>query len=176
MKNKRLIILAIIAAVALALGILIPLKAADKLRSHNDTAEFIEIIKIYKLTHELSLSAEQLKVFYPKYNELQELKRQYSIARREAKDEFRSLLAKEYAPEKEFEDSFNKHRNTENSIVQKMIELRDELESQLSFKQKIKLMLFDDSYRRDVKKILQTLKELDESKKKYSPSPVRGKG
>jgi len=160
MKNKRLMTLVTITVVVLALVILIPLKAANKTKSHGDTAEFIEIIKMYKLVHELELSVEQLMTFYPKYNELQKLKRQYTVANRKAIEEFQTLLANENASDKECEDALNKYRETEDSIVQEMLNLRDELESPLSPKQRIKLMLFNYSYRRTVEKILRTLKEL----------------
>lgn len=173
MNNKKLIALIIMSAIALALGILIPLKAADKPQSHSDTAGFIEVIKVMKLTHELELSSGQLMVFYPKYDELQKLKRKYSIVRREAMKEFNRLLANENAAEREFEDAFRKYRDNEASIVHEMVKLRDELESQLSPIQKIKFMLFNYSYQRDVEKILKTVNELNKSKKKYIPLPVK---
>jgi len=162
MKNKKLVTLTITTAVALALVILIPLKAANKHQSHDNTAALIEIIKIYKLVHELELSTKQLITFYPKYNKLQGLKRKYTIENRKAIKEFKELDAKENASEKECEDALNKYREIEQSIVQDMLNLRDELESQLSPKQKIKLMLFDYSYRRTVEKILKRVKELKE--------------
>jgi len=160
MKNKKLMTLIITTVVVLALVILIPLKAANKAKSHGDTAEFIELIKIYKLTHELALSSEQMMAFYPKYNELQELRRQYTVANRRAIEEFQNLLAKENTSEKEFEDALNRYRETEDSIVQEMLNLRNELESPLSPKQKIKLMLFNYSFRRTVEKTLRMVKEL----------------
>lgn len=172
MNKKKLITLITVAIVAIVLGMLIPLKAANKSQGQDDIADFLEIVKIYKLTQELGLSSKQLVDFYPVYNKLQELKREYRSLRRETMKEY-SLLAKNDASDRECEEAHRRYRAAEKIIVDKMESLRDQLEDQLTPKQKIKFMLFDDAYRRDVGKILQTVKQLNESKKKFIPLPVK---
>jgi len=172
MKNKKLMTLIIVASVAIVLGMLIPLKAANKSQGQDDIAGFLDIVKIVKLTQELELSKEQLLSFYPMDCELNELKREFRSLLRETMREF-SLLTKNDASDRECEEAHKRYRVAEKIIVNKMESLRDQLEDQLTPKQKIKFMLFNDSYRRDVGKILRTAKQLNESKKKFIPLPVK---
>lgn len=165
MKKKGLItIITLIAAAALTSAILIPLKAEDTHKSKN-IAEIVDVVRIWKLTNDLSLSKEQLISFYPKFNQMQELRKQYWIERREALNNLKSLDERGDASEEELQTALDKLREIEYNFAKNMETLRDELNSQLTLRQKVKFAISNDTFRRDVKQVLIRLKELGEFKK-----------
>ena len=165
MKKKRLItIITLIAAAAITSAILIPLKAEDTRKGEN-IAEIVDVIYIWKLTNDLSLSQEQLMSFYPKFNQMQELREQYWIEKREALKNLKSLDEQGNASEEELQTALDKLNEIESNFAQNMKTLRDELNSLLTLKQRVKFAISNDTFRRDVRQVLIRLKELGEFKK-----------
>ena len=165
MKKKGLItIVIIIAAAALTSAILIPLKAEDTRKGEN-IADIVDVVRIWKLTNDLSLSIEQLKSFYPKFNQIEELRKQYWIDRREALQTLKSLDERSDASEEELQSALDKLHGIENKFSQDMETLRDELNNQLTLRQKVKFAISNDTFRRDVRQVLIRLKELGDVKK-----------
>ena len=164
MKKKRLITIIILIAAALTSAILIPLKAEDTRKGEN-IAEIVDVIYIWKLTNDLSLSQEQLMSFYPKFNQMQELREQYWIEKREALKNLKSLDEQGNASEEELQTALDKLNEIESNFAQNMKTLRDELNSLLTLKQRVKFAISNDTFRRDVRQVLIRLKELGEFKK-----------
>ncbi|MBC8229202.1 hypothetical protein H8E77_06615 [bacterium] len=166
MTKKRLItIITVIAAAALASAILIPLKAADTRKGEN-IAEVVDVVYIWKLTNDLSLSQEQLISFYPKFNQMQELREKYWIVKREALKNLKSLDEQGNASEEELQTALDKLNEIEGNFAQNIKTLREELNSQLTLKQRVKFAISNDTFRRDVRQMLIRLKELGEVKKR----------
>lgn len=165
MKKKGLItIIILIAAAALTSAILIPLKAEDTHKSEN-IVEIVDVVRIWKLTNDLSLSTEQLMYFYPKFNQMQEFRKQYWIERKGALKNLRSLDERGDASEEELQTALDKLHEIEDNFSQNMETLRDELNSQLTLRQKVKFAISNDTFRRDVRQVLIRLKEFGEFKK-----------
>jgi hypothetical protein len=168
MKKKGLItIIILIVAAALTSAILIPLKAEDT-RKGEDIAEIVDVVRIWKLTNDLSLSKEQLMSFYPKFNQIEEFRKQYWIDRREALQNLKSLDEQGDASEEELQTALDKLYEIEDNFAQNMETLRNELNSQLTLRQKVKFAISNDTFRRDVRQVLISLKELGEVKKQQS--------
>jgi hypothetical protein len=166
MKKKGLItIIIIIAAVILTSAILIPLKAEDS-RKGQDIAEIVDVVHVMKLTNELSLSTEQLMSFYPKYKQMQDFRKQYWLEKREALKNLRDLDEKSDVSEAELQTALNKLYEIEDKFVQDMAKLRNELNSELTLKQKVRFAISNDNLRRDVRQLLIKLKDLGEFKKR----------
>jgi len=165
MKKKRLITITLIAAAALTSAILIPLKAEDTHKGKN-IAEIVDVVYIWKLTNDLSLSQEQLMSFYPKFNQMQELREQYWIKKREALKNLKSLDEQGDASEEELQTALDKLHEIEGNFAQNIKTLRDELNSQLTLKQRVKFAISNDTFRRDVRQMLIRLKDLVEVKKR----------
>lgn len=165
MKKKGLIIIIIlIAAAVLTSAILIPLKAEDT-RKGEDIAEVVDVVYIMKLTNDLSLSTEQLMAFYPKFKQMQELRKQYWLEKREALKNLKSFDEQANASEEELQTALDKLNEIEDNFAQNTKKLRDELNSQLTLRQKVRFALSNDTFRRDVRQVLIRLKELGEFKK-----------
>ncbi|MBM3235403.1 hypothetical protein FJZ31_03790 [Candidatus Poribacteria bacterium] len=165
MKKKGLItIIILIAAAALVSAILIPLKAEDTHKSE-DIAGIVDVVRILKLTNDLSLSKEQLMSFYPKFNQMEELRKQYWVDRREALQNLKSLNEQGNASEEALQTALDKLHEIEDNFAQNMETLRNELNSQLTLRQQVKFAISNDTFRRDVRQVLIRLKELGEFKK-----------
>ena len=165
MKKKGLItLITLIVAAALTSAILIPLKAEDTYRGE-DLAEIVDVVHIMKLTNELSLSTEQLMSFYPKYKQMQELRKKYWLEKREALKELKSCDEQDNASEAELQTVLDKLYEIEDNFAQDMTILRNELNDQLTLRQRVRFAISNDTLRRDVRQLLIKLKELGESKK-----------
>jgi hypothetical protein len=165
MKKGLIIIITLIAAAILTSAILIPLKAEDN-HHKEDIAEIVDVVRIWKLTSDLSLSQEQLTSFYPKFNRMEELRKQYLVERREALKKLKILDEQEgNTPEAELQTALDSLYEIEDNFAQNMERLKDELNSQLTLRQQVKFALSNDTFRRDVRQVLIRLKELGEFKK-----------
>ena len=164
MKKGLIIIITLIAAAILTSAILIPLKAEDT-HQKEDIAEIVDVVRIWKLTSDISLSKEQLTSFYPKFNQVEELRKQYWLERRTALKNLKILDESDNTPEEELQTALDRLYEIEDNFVEKMKILRDELNSQLTLRQQVKFAISNDTFRRDVRQVLIRLKELGEFKK-----------
>jgi len=166
MKSKKrfVIIIAIAAFTSIALAILIPLKAEDS-QKNKRTAGIVDVVRIWKLTNDLSLSIEQLKSFYPKFHQMEELRGRYLAEKGEALEKLKNLDENANASEAELQTALNEFYEIEDNFARNLKALRDELNSQLTLRQQVKFAISNATFRRDVRRVLIKLKELGASKK-----------
>ncbi|HIE27115.1 TPA: hypothetical protein EYP66_07500 [Candidatus Poribacteria bacterium] len=164
MKKGLIIITTLIAAAILTSAILIPLKAEDT-HQKEDIAGIVDVVRIWKLTSDLSLSKEQLTSFYPKFNQIEELRKQYWVERRKALKKLKILDERGDASEEELQTALGQLYEIEDNFAKNVETLKDELNSQLTLRQQVKFAISNDTFRRDVRQVLIRLKELGEFKK-----------
>ena len=140
-----------------------------------DIPKLVEIIRIWKLVDELELQEEQLVKFLPRFKEINNLRAKNYRLRRTTADELRKLLETDSSEEK-FKSTLSRARNATVDFRQKEKRLEDELYSILSVKQQAKFAVFQDSYYRDMRRLIGQLKELSdlkEQKMKYQPKTLK---
>lgn len=163
------------AAIAgLILGILMPIKAGDQPEklappkprlSEKEIIEILDVLKLWKAAKELSLSSEQLTSFIPKFNRYEELKREYYRSRRDIVSEIRKLVEKgglDQAERAKLEELMAKLGELDDKFYSDIREAFRSMTEGLDALQKAKLIVFLESYRRDIRQILMHLRELGE--------------
>ncbi len=140
-----------------------------------DIPKLVEIIRIWKLVDELGLQEDQLVKFLPRFKELTDLRFKHYRLRRTTSDELRKSLGANSSDEK-LKSTLNRARNAEADFEQKEGQLENELYSILTVKQQAKFAVFQDSYYRDMRRLIGQLKELSdlkEQKMKYQPKTLK---
>ena len=172
MKYRYLLILALL-PVALALVILIPrIKAETPLPQRKNPkamAELIETLKIWKLVNAVDPTSDQAVPLLTKFNELEELKAQYRQEYRRAMKQLEQLKDAEVDSETkraELQAALNHFRNLEENFIEQRKKTNEAINQILTLEQQVKFKVFIDSYRRDLKKTLQTLIALQNSASK----------
>lgn len=141
--------------------------------SGEDIPRLVEIIRIWKLVDELGLEEKQLMVFLPRFKQLNELRAQYYRSRHESLAELRKMLDKN-SPEDQIKSLIGEIKKTELEFRQNEQQLAESLESVLTVQQQAKFTVFQDTYNRDMSRLIRSLKELSElrgNQTRYQPSP-----
>jgi len=132
---------------------------------NKDIPKLVEIIRIWKMVDELDLQEDQLVKFLPRYKALNESRfKQYRL-RRATSDKMKILLDTSSSDE-EIKSELNKAKNANIELRQKEQQLENELYSMLTIKQQAKFVVFQDSFHRDMRRLIGNLKELSEIKSK----------
>jgi hypothetical protein len=135
----------------------------DLAQLNKDIPKLVEIIRIWKLVDELGLQEEQLIKVLPRFKELNDIRSKYYNLRKSTSDELQKLLEASSTDEK-IKAVLTKSKNTETDLRQKEQQLENELNSILTIKQQAKFVVFQDSFHRDMRRLIGNLKELSEMK------------
>ena len=180
----RKIINIILIMAVLALGVLLaigaetdkqsPKRPSDSIGnglSKEETSRLLEIIWIWKLVDELELKEDQLTEFIPRFKELSDLKGKYYRDRRESTSKIGKLL-KTDTSEDQFQEALAELRNLEIGFREKEKQLEKSLNSGLTIKQQAKFIVFQDSYRHDMRQLVGKLRELSKMREQpLKPQP-----
>ena len=166
------------AAIAgLILGILMPIKAGDQPKeltppkprlSEKEIIEILDVLKLGKAAKELNLTSEQLASFIPKFNRYEEVKREYYRSRRDLVSEIKKLVEKKTLDQNEkakLEELIAKLEELDDKFYSDIREAFRAMTEGLDTVQKAKLIVFLESYRRDIRRILMHLRELGERRR-----------
>jgi len=143
--------------------------------SKKDIPKLVEIIRIWKLVDELELKEDQLVEFLPRFKELEHVQGEYYRNNREHLSKLKTLLDSESSDQK-MKAAIDEFRKSGMEIRQKEQELKDKLYSGLSPKQQAKFIVFQDVYRRDMKRLIGNLQKLSKLKnQRYQPESIQQK-
>lgn len=173
MKHRYLLLFSLL-PVAVALVILIPrLKAeppAPK-TSPEKMAELFETLKAWKLINAVSATTEQAGPLLAKFSELEKAKMQYRHKYRQAMNRLEQLNRTRIdseAKKVEFQNALNHSQNLETGFIEQRKNIIEEINQLLTLEQQVKFKVFIHSYRRDLKKTLQTVIALQDLESKGS--------
>ncbi len=165
MKRRYLPLLAVI-PVGLALVFLIPfIKKADtspRPTTPSEMAELVETIKIWKLVDAVSPTSEQKLPLLSQFNKLEKLKAQYRLEHRQSMNRLKQLQATPAPELAELQAALAHHHEVENGFIADRQQIMDELNQFLTVEQQAQFVLFNYSYRQELKQALQTLIALQE--------------
>ncbi len=163
-----------VAALILALGLLLAIgdeterqvpqkrpSGMDIGLSSEEIPHLVEIIRVWKLVDELGLNEDQLVKFLPNFKKQIDLVEEYSRNRREIVTTLSELLETN-ASAAELKSAIDKVRNSERNFFSTYGELNDALEANLNVKQQAKFIIFQDRYRRDMKRLTNALRKLSD--------------
>ncbi|MBD3183679.1 hypothetical protein GF312_15415 [Candidatus Poribacteria bacterium] len=173
-----------------ALGLLIALEAqtSDKTKkrqpepidiniSKEDMPRLVEIIRIWKMVDELDLEEDQLTFFLPRFKKYDKLISNYYRNRHNYIKDTKVLLESN-ATDIQLEEMIAKYRESEMDFFKEYRELSDELYSKLTVEQRAKFIVFQDEYRRDMRRLLKNLQDLNnlrEQRMKHQPQTLEKK-
>lgn len=134
--------------------------------SRDEIPELIEIIRVWKLVNGLGgLEEEQLVKFLHRFKELDRLKGEYDKNRRETIDRLRKLLETN-SSEDQIKAVLSEFKKVEDNFHQKERQIEDALASSLTVRQQARFLVFQDTYKRDIGRLIQNLKKLSEIREK----------
>ncbi len=121
----------------------------------NDNAmKKIEAVKIWKLIEFLDIDQEQGDKFFPRLRKLEKQKRKTFKARKKHLENLRKLLGNE-ATDSKLLAQINKIMSFDKESKSEETKLREEVMSVLSIKQQAKLLLFEEKFTKEIRKIIQ---------------------
>jgi hypothetical protein len=168
MKRRYLPLLAVI-PVVIAVVFLIPfIKKADtspRPTTASEMAELVETIKIWKLVDAVSPTSEQKLPLLSQFNKLEKLKMQYRQQYRQSMNRLEQLQAIPVDSKielAELQSALTHYREVENGFIAERQKIMDELNQFLTVEQQAQFVLFNYSYRQELKQALQTLIALQE--------------
>lgn len=179
MTKNRWIFSGLAISFVITMMILIPLRAADTDKNgekkpfsnvDEETLKLVKTIQVWKLVTDVSLSEEQLVSFLPVLRRQDRLRWNFWHERRDAIEKLKKL-DQNNASEAQLKQALEEYNDLEEEFDKKEEELEKKLMSKLTLKQKVKYILFKDSYWEDLKGTLRKIKEL--SKRKRQPKPLR---
>lgn len=179
MKRNKWIFSGLVIVFIVTMVILIPLRAdTDKDKKKRlfpkvdeETLKLVKTIQVWKLVTEVSLSEEQLVSFLPVFHEQETLKWNYWHEKRDAVEKLKDLEQKDNVSEERLKQALDEYNEFEDEYNKKLRTLDKKLMSKLTLRQRVKYILFKDSYHRDLRKTLIKIKEL--GKKEKQPALLR---
>ena len=117
----------------------------------------IEAIKIWKLTEVLDLNEEQSEKFFPRMRKLEKARRKTFAERRKLLGDLSQLLG-EKESDKSIQIGIEKIINFDKKQRKEEEKLREDVMSVLSIRQQAKLLLFEERFGEEVKKIIKGLR------------------
>ena len=141
-------------------------------------AELVETIKIWKLVDAVSPTSEQKLPLLSQFNKLEKLKMQYRQQYRQSMNRLEQLQATPVDSKielAELQSALTHYREVENGFIAERQKIMDELNQILTVEQQAQFVLFSYSYRQELRKTLQTLIALQETRARegYTCSEVR---
>ena len=168
MKRRYLPLFAVI-PVVIVLVFLIPfIKKANtspRPTTASEMAELVETIKIWKLVDAVSPTSEQKLPLLSQFNKLEKIKMQYRLEHRQSMNRLKQLQAAPIhskAELAELQSALTHHHEVENEFIAERQKVMDELNQFLTVEQQAQFVLFNYSYRQELKQALQTLVALQE--------------
>ncbi|MBA7627193.1 hypothetical protein ES703_34655 [subsurface metagenome] len=116
----------------------------------------IEAIKIWKLTEVLDMKGEQMEKFFPKLRKLEEHRKGSFKERRRLLGKLRELIEDEES-DKKIMNSIKKISEFDKKKREEEENLRKEVMSVLNVKQQAKLLLFEERFEAEIRKIIKGL-------------------
>lgn len=163
MKNKKYIIPLVLLLPVVGIVVILPYLNAEHPvptpEKSQISAELIEALKIWKLIHAVSPTAEQSAPLLAKFNELEKLKKKYRRDHRQIYDQLTRLQGGVQDPvlsKKTLED----YRRIEEQFIYQRREIKDKINEILTVDQQMKFEVFSFAYRKDLRKTLQLLLSL----------------
>lgn len=181
MKKNQLLFLGLAIVFIVAMVIFIPLRAdTDKGKKKSspflkevdeETLKLVKTVQVWKLVTDVSLSEEQLVSFLPVFHKREKLKWEFWREKYKAVEKLKALDKEDNVSDARLKQALDDYNKIEDNFAKKMEELDKELMSKLTLRQKVKYILFQDSYHRDLRRTLIKIKEL--GKKERQPIPLR---
>lgn len=145
--------------------------------SKEEIPKLVDIIKVWKLIDEVELgqlSEERMVKFLAVYKQMDRIRWDYYRSRRNTMDKIKQLLETNSSDE-QLRIAVSRFYEIEEEFYQKQRELREKLNSELTPHQRASLIVFQDSQRHEIRRLmlnLEKLSKLRERQLKYQPEPL----
>lgn len=180
MKSSKLLFLGLASLFVMALVILIPLKAdTDKevkksnrlvKAADDETIKLIKTIRVWKLVTEVSLSEKQLVSVLPLFGDQEKLKSKFRYEQHRLIKKLKAMDKNDKVSNAQLKKAVDEYDKLNDEFDQAMNRLDDKLMSKMTPKQQVKYILFEDSYSRELRQTLITIRELGKEEKRSVPS------
>jgi len=143
----------------------------------NDIPKLIEIIKVWKLIDEVELdkiSEEKLVKFLAKYKQLDQIRFKYHKDKVDSVEKMKKLLEAN-ASEEQIKSALNDINRVDETFQQREKQILDSINSNLTPKQQAEFIVFQDTHWREMKQMINGLKELStikERRLRYQPEAL----
>ncbi len=160
MKSKKYIILLALLSFIIGIVVMLPYLRAERrvneLGKSQFSPELVEALKIWKLIHAVSPTPEQSAPLLARFNELEELKKRYRRDHRQIYDQLKQLQGDTGDPSLS-QKALNEYRQLEEQFIHQRREIKDKINEILTVDQQMKFEVFSFTYRKDLRKTLQSL-------------------
>ena len=160
MKSKKYIILLALLSFIIGIVVMLPYLRAERrvneLGKSQFSPELVEALKIWKLIHAVSPTPEQSALLLARFNELEELKKRYRRDHRQIYDQLKQLQGDTGDPGSS-QKALNDYRQIEEQFIHQRREIKDKINEILTVDQQMKFEVFSFTYRKDLRKTLQSL-------------------
>jgi len=160
MKSKKYIILLALLSFIIGIVVMLPYLRAERrvneLGKSQFSPELVEALKIWKLIHAVSPTPEQSAPLLARFNELEELKKRYRRDHRQIYDQLKQLQGDTGDPSLS-QKALNDYRQLEEQFIHQRREIKDKINEILTVDQQMKFEVFSFTYRKDLRKTLQSL-------------------
>ncbi len=131
--------------------------------------KMLEVIKILKIVEFLDLDEEQTIAFFPKLKKIEKHKRESFRERRKLLGKLHKQLEQEKS-DKSIKQTIDKVLKFDKDAKEKEEQLQEEMLSVLTIKQQAKLLIFQERFEEEIRKII---KELRKEKERGPPPEKR---
>ena len=160
MKSKKYIILLALLSFIIGIVVMLPYLRAERrvneLGKSQFSPELVEALKIWKLIHAVSPTPEQSAPLLARFNELEELKKRYRRDHGQIYDQLKQLQGDTGDPSLS-QKALNDYRQLEEQFIHQRREIKDKINEILTVDQQMKFEVFSFTYRKDLRKTLQSL-------------------
>jgi len=143
----------------------------------DDIPKLIEIIKVWKLIDEVELdkiSEDKLVKFLAKYKQLDQIRFKYHKDKMDSIEKLKKVLEAN-ASEEQIKSALNDVNRVDETFQQREKQMLDSLNSNLTPKQQAEFIVFQDNHWREMRQMVQGLKELSTIKERrlsYQPEAL----
>lgn len=116
--------------------------------------EMLETIRIVRTIEALELNEEQIAQVLPKWREMKEAGKEFHQSRKERIEELEKLL-KSKASSQELERALENLKAQEKAFRGRMENLKDEIDKTLSPEQKVKLIISESKFHKEMQRMLE---------------------
>ncbi len=116
--------------------------------------EKVQMVKIWRLTEAVGLTPEQSEKFFPVYNRHQEQMDNFEREKREILERIKGLADNPNSAEDEISAAMRDHKEHHHKLAELHDSFLSDISSILSIRQRGKLVVFEEEFRRDMQRII----------------------
>ncbi len=127
------------------------------IRAVDDPAALIEELRVSRLTKELTLTAEQAAVFFPKLNELIRIEREFNAEKTALLNELKNLVKQE-SDDVRINEVLQRYEQANRRKFDAQIDKTEEMWTLLTVTQRARFLIFQDEFNREIREMIKRIK------------------